>query len=203
MNQKERIYPQMSAAIFVIIIFWVAAGILFGFGIVRPSQKSVNLMSFFSYFGEAPVVVGTCVLLVIIPRSRHTVVLPVCSVVIVSSAIYIVLKILFSSEPQSLLQLLSGSNYGFPSGHAINNAALYAMLMIQTFIYCKKLFGKILLSLLFMSLAMMVGISRIVLGIHHSGDVLAGWLIGFIVAFLVFFLLNAFLSRQNNAGLNR
>ena len=203
MNQKECIYPKISAAISVILVFWIAAGILFGFGVVRPSQKSVDLMLFFSYFGEAPVVVGTCVLLIIIPRARHTVALPVCSVVIVSSVIYIVLKIFFSSEPQSLFQLLSGSNYGFPSGHAINNASLYSMLLIQTFIYLKKLFGKILLALLFMSLTMMVGISRIILGIHQPGDVLAGWLIGFIITFLVFFLLNAVLSRQNSAGLNR
>ncbi len=203
MNQKECIYPKISAAIFAITVFWVAAAILFGFGLVGPLPSSAVWMTIFSYIGGAPVVVGTCLLLIILPQSRYTVALPVCSVVIVSSVIYIVLKIFFSSEPQSLFQLLSGSNYGFPSGHAINNASLYSMLMIQTFIYLKKLFGKILLALLFMSLTMMVSISRIVLGIHQPGDVLAGWLIGFIITFLVFFLLNAVLSRQNSAGLNR
>ena len=110
-----------------------------------------------------------------------------------------ILKIIFSAEPQSLLQLLSGTNYGFPSGHAIHNASLYAMLMLQTFVHAKRLFAKILLASIFMSLTMAVGVSRIIVGIHRPGDVLGGWLIGFTVAFLVFFILNAALSRQNNA----
>ncbi len=155
-------------------------------------------MARLSHLGDAPVVIGICVLLIIMPQARKTVALPVYATVILASMIYITLKTIFSPEPQSLFQLLSGTNYGFPSGHAINNSSLYAMLLIQTFVYLKKLPLKILLALLYMSLTMLSGISRIVVGIHRSGDVLGGWLIGFIVAFLVFLIMCAIHYRRNS-----
>lgn len=202
MNRIKRVYPKISSAIFAVTVFWAVAGLLFVSGAVRPTPAPSALMTFFSHFGEVPVV-GICILLVIIPRSRATVALPVCATVIVSSAIYIILKTIFATEPQSLLQLFSGTNYGFPSGHSINNAALYTMLMLQTFAYLKKLYAGMLLASFYLALTMMVGISRIVLGIHRPGDVLGGWLIGFVIAFLVLLIINTFVTRQPNAGLKR
>jgi hypothetical protein len=79
LNRIKRIYPKISSALSVLLVFWAVAGLLFGFGAVRPSPAPSQWVTFLSHIGDAPVVVGLCVLLVIIPRSRSTVALPACA----------------------------------------------------------------------------------------------------------------------------
>lgn len=62
---------------------------------------------------------------------------------------------------------------GFPSSHAMNNAAvaIFFGLVLQN--------RKLLFALL--SLALLVGISRVYLGVHYPSDILGGMLIGSII----------------------
>ena len=75
-------------------------------------------------------------------------------------------------------------NASFPSGHALLSAATYLTLggllaQIQRRFRLKAFF--ILLSVLIM---VIVGFSRLYLGVHWPSDVLAGWTIGAIWALL-------------------
>ena len=72
------------------------------------------------------------------------------------------------------------SLYGFPSNHAANSAAIAATVYLVGF----KSFG-----ILLMALAFFISLSRVFLGVHYPGDVVAGMITGIIYSiFLVFFL---------------
>jgi membrane-associated phospholipid phosphatase len=63
----------------------------------------------------------------------------------------------------------------FPSGHAANAAGgAYALARLAPE-------GRAI----FWTLALLVSISRIYLGVHYPADVLGGWLLGLVVAWLV------------------
>ena len=62
-----------------------------------------------------------------------------------------------------------GGDYGFPSTHAANAAAVAAILC---FLIPRKWFAIVAV------LAGMVGFSRIYIGVHYPGDVLAGFVVG-------------------------
>jgi undecaprenyl-diphosphatase len=172
------------------LAFWALAGLLFAVDSQseHSSPAATFMMKLFSRAGDTLSMAGLCLLLVIIPRSRHTIALSVCVTVALSSVVYILLKIFFTTQPITFAQMFLASHNAFPSGHAINNAALYTMLTIQTNVYIINGRRKVLLSAAFMLLAMAIGYCRVYLGFHSNVDVLGGWIIGFVLAYLVFLL---------------
>ncbi len=72
--------------------------------------------------------------------------------------------------------LAEGTGFGFPSGHAQNAASIWGLLGTST---QKKWFRGIVLLVI-----LLIGLSRITLGVHFTHDVLAGWLVGAVLLWL-------------------
>lgn len=77
-----------------------------------------------------------------------------------------------------------GSLYGFPSSHA-SNIAVIGTLFIR--FYPRWVSFWIFLILL-------IGLSRVFVGVHYPFDVFAGWLLGILIAVLLIYLYNKFIK---------
>lgn len=74
-------------------------------------------------------------------------------------------------EPRpNVSALVTETSYSFPSGHALNSAVFYLLL-----IYLFKIKNKYAAWLLIL----LIGISRIYLGVHYYWDIIGGWIIGY------------------------
>ncbi len=80
---------------------------------------------------------------------------------------------------QNILPVLKIPSFSFPSGHAASIAGL----AVAVYSLNPKL-GVVLFIM-----AILTGLSRIVLGVHYPTDVLAGWILGAVIGWLVVFLL--------------
>lgn len=76
----------------------------------------------------------------------------------------------------------------FPSGHSMNAAVIYLTLgsIVATSVARKSL--KAYAIAVGVSITMLVGVSRVFLGVHYPTDVLAGWMAGLIWAILCSFV---------------
>ena len=78
--------------------------------------------------------------------------------------------------------LVSASGYSFPSGHTLNSTATYGLLAVVALWSRLPLAIRRAAVIAGVTLPILVGLSRIALGVHYPTDVLGGWLAG--VAFV-------------------
>lgn len=89
-----------------------------------------------------------------------------------------------TSEGDPYDSLIQG--YSFPSGHATDSITTYGVLSVKT--------KNIVLRIFLLIFIVLIGLSRIALGVHYPTDILVGWLIPIIMAFVI--------SKINNKYIN-
>src|SRR5262249_39213798 len=96
------------------------------------------------------------------------------------------LKELFGRErPTVVPHLAHVTSLSFPSGHSMQSAVIYltlGVMLARTTTIRRVRAYFVSLALL---LSLLIGLTRIYLGVHYPTDVTAGWLIGFAWAVLV------------------
>ena len=142
-------------------------------------------MQFFSFIGREEF------FLLLMPllywSTNHILGLRVAMILTLSSGLSEVLKMAFHSprpfwySPQVRAFIIETS-FGLPSGHAQNAASIWGLVAS----YLKRIWTWALFTLLIL----LIGLSRIVLGVHFPVDVVVGWLFGFLLLW-IFLLLEA------------
>ena len=96
-------------------------------------------------------------------------------------------------RPEENLRLVEVSYQSFPSGHAANPTIAYVALALLLFDDPGRRRVALIAAL---SLAMLIGISRPMLGVHWPSDVVAGWSFGLLWVALVFAIMERWKPRR-------
>ena len=95
----------------------------------------------------------------------------------------IVKKIIGRNRPVKINWLVVEKGYSFPSGHTMISITFYGLLIYFITKSNIKKSTKILLSIILGVLILLIGLSRIYLGVHYFSDVIGGLLWGGLVLF--------------------
>ncbi|RUY75030.1 phosphatase PAP2 family protein, partial [Mesorhizobium sp. M7A.F.Ca.CA.003.01.2.1] len=87
-------------------------------------------------------------------------------------------------RPELVSHLVNETTLSFPSGHAMLSAVTYLTLGALAARFLPGRTTKIYVLSLAVLTTLLVGISRVYLGVHWPSDVLAGWCAGFVWAML-------------------
>jgi undecaprenyl-diphosphatase len=146
------------------------------------TDDMTRVMKFFTFLGSELTIALLAVLLpllVLVLKKRKYYGMALAPMInIAMGALFSqILKYLFQRPRPDILRLIEISGYSFPSGHSMNSLIFYGfiayLLMKNGRHWSRCVFaGAVGLMVL------LIGISRIYLGVHYASDVLGGFMIG-------------------------
>ncbi len=149
---------------------------------------------FFTDFMKSMTLIGNLIgYVLIIPiltiffiiRKNWRLSLEITIVLLLSSGLNIILKNSIGRErPPEIDRLVFADFYSFPSGHAMSAITFYGFIIYLCFILIKKAWLKYIIILLCITITILIGVSRVYLGVHYPSDILAGYIAG--LAWLMF-----------------
>lgn len=88
-----------------------------------------------------------------------------------------VIKRLIRRPRPNHIRLIKEGGFSYPSGHAMISIALYGFLIYLVMKKIKNKYLKISLLTLLIFIILLVGISRVYLGVHYPTDIISGYLL--------------------------
>ncbi|MDO5851906.1 MAG: phosphatase PAP2 family protein [Methanobacteriaceae archaeon] len=141
------------------------------------TQLLDNIMQSLTAFG----LMGTWVIIILLillfdnERKKEKIISFIASLIIVFIIVNLIKYAILRPRPYEVLNgvylLYHGTDPSFPSGHSATAAAGFYIL--------GKEYNHLLICIL---LAILIGISRIYIGVHYPSDVIVGLIIGFIIS---------------------
>lgn len=95
-----------------------------------------------------------------------------------SLAVYNAVKVLVGRPRPTGAQVVVATGYAFPSGHAMQSAAVAGALAVLGCRATSRPAGRVAVWSVAALFGFLVGCSRLYLGVHWTSDVLAGWVLG-------------------------
>ena len=144
--------------------------------------KNDNVTNFFKVItdlGDTIAIISILILSFILFKNKiypKLMALNICCIVGINQ----LLKHIIRRPRPDIFRMIEESGFSFPSGHSMASFGFYGLLIYM--IYKSKLNKKIKVFLIIMLslLILLIGISRIYLGVHYASDVIGGFIMSFI-----------------------
>ena len=152
------------------------------------------MMRFLSFVGSTIVLtIGTIIVIVMFAMRKWGREAKLFAATMIGAAILnVTLKMTFKrARPTPFFDLTAPETYSFPSGHSLGSACFFGALAALITARIKNRRVRLAVWILCTAMFLMIGLSRIYLGVHHTTDVIAGF-----VAALIWILMVRFVEME-------
>lgn len=153
---------------------------------ISPLIKNnlTNNIKLLTYLGSGVVVIGITVFVIIFFKNKKYGLFLSIDLALIT-IIQIILKNIFTRSRPLDIGLIKEKGYSFPSGHSLTSMAFYGLIIYLIYNSKLKRQEKIIYITLFSIFILIVGLSRIYLGVHFFTDVVGGFT--FSICFLIIY----------------
>lgn len=208
-NNKFKIYGLIvfiATFVFIGVAVGVQTGYLDGFDdTVRyrvysmRSDKLTVFWKFITHSGDRYVVILLGIILLLKKSLREKYGVKFAIAALSSTALYQIMKYIFQRpRPDLALRLIEQGGYSFPSGHSMNCLVSYGILIYLLLRYCENRRLAKLLSFGLGLLTILIGFSRVYVGVHYPTDIIGGWSLGIAVLVAMIYAFEKFDSRSED-----
>ena len=138
-----------------------------------------------TWFGSAACLLSLTLILFIVIKNKKIGLLIGTNLIVVT-ILNQVLKFILQRPRPTEYRIINEIGYSFPSGHSMVSMAFYGFLIYLIYKNVKNKYLKLFLISMLSLLIVMIGVSRIYLGVHYTSDVCAGFLIS--ISYLVLYI---------------
>ncbi len=161
---------------------------------IGPSWVETSLFDLTAMGG--PTVLGLVVVSVVgfllLQTRYHTAIVVLATAASGEVANYAMKNLFLRPRPDIVPHLRDVTTTSFPSGHAMESAIIYLTLGAMLMRLAERRVTKMYCIGIAVLLTLLVGISRVYLGVHYPTDVIAGWMFGFFWASLCWLVAQRF-----------
>lgn len=205
-NKKFKIYGVIifvAVLVFIGVAVGVQTGYLDGFDdAVRyrvysiRNEKLTMFWKFITHSGDSEVVIMLGIVLLLVKSLRKKYGVKFAIAALSSTALYQGMKYIFQRpRPDIALRLIEESGYSFPSGHSMNCLVSYGILAYLILKYCENARLAKILSVGLGLIIILIGLSRVYVGVHFPTDVIGGWSLGIAVLVAMMYAFEKFDGR--------
>ena len=151
------------------------------------SDFTLPIAKFITNFGGVVglIVIAAIVFVILVIKKQKLMGFFVLLNLAISGGLNQILKRIVQRPRPTEYRLIEESGYSFPSGHSMVSAAFYGFFIYLIFKNVKNKYIKWISISALSILVVLIGISRIYLGVHYTSDVFAGFAIS--ISYLVIF----------------
>lgn len=157
---------------------------VYGFISKYITNNLTTMVKYLTYLGSALVVILSTLLVLIIFKDKKYFKYISLNLILIT-LFQLVLKNIFSRERPIDINLIEETGYSFPSGHSLTAFAFYGFIIYLINISKLSKRSKIIYTVFFSLIILIVGISRIYLGVHYFTDVIGAYT--FSLAYLIIY----------------
>lgn len=191
-NKKITILFVMSFILFLVLSILVLTdalnyidALVHSYVLVMRNDVLTSSLTFITNFGGPYLLLAISVILIIVVKKKK---IPIYILVNLVSAFIIneIMKSIFTRSRPIGINLINETGFSFPSGHSMVSLSFYGFIVYILLKRTKNKFTKGILIASLLIFVLLIGFSRIYLGVHYLSDVIAGFLLS--IMYLISFI---------------
>lgn len=142
---------------------------------IKLNNKKTIFFKYFTNLASTKYFIIICLLLIIFLKNKLALLISVA--MIIDAIIVFIAKHIIKRERPNINRIVEEKGYSYPSGHTFSATCFYGLVMFLINISSITLGYQLLITIALISIILLIGFSRIYLGVHYFSDCIGGLLL--------------------------
>lgn len=142
---------------------------------IKLNNKKTIFFKYFTNLASTKYFIIICLLLIIFLKNKLALLISIA--MIIDAIIVFIAKHIIKRERPNINRIVEEKGYSYPSGHTFSATCFYGLMIFLVTMSSLSLGYQLLIIIPLISIILLIGFSRIYLGVHYFSDCIGGLLL--------------------------